>query len=59
MEAGVLRRLGLVAAVGTVVITAGRPACHSGTITIGTLVALAAYGGVYGPLTSLTNGSTG
>ena len=49
--------LGLVAAVGTAVIYGlGAQIVISGTITIGTLVALAAYvGRVYGPLTSLTN----
>ena len=49
--------LGLVAAVGTAVIYGlGAQLVISGTITIGTLVALAAYvGRVYGPLTSLTN----
>ena len=49
--------LGLVAAVGTAVIYGlGAQMVISGTITIGTLVALAAYvGRVYGPLTSLTN----
>jgi ATP-binding cassette subfamily B protein len=49
--------LGLVAAVGTAVVYGlGAQMVISGTITIGTLVALAAYvGRVYGPLTSLTN----
>jgi len=49
--------LGLVAAIGTAVIYGlGAQLVISGTITIGTLVALAAYvGRVYGPLTSLTN----
>ena len=49
--------LGLVAAIGTAVIYGlGAQMVISGTITIGTLVALAAYvGRVYGPLTSLTN----
>ena len=49
--------LGLVAAIGTAVVYGlGAQLVISGTITIGTLVALAAYvGRVYGPLTSLTN----
>jgi ATP-binding cassette subfamily B protein len=49
--------LGLVAAVGTAVVYGlGAQLVISGTITIGTLVALAAYvGRVYAPLTSLTN----
>jgi ATP-binding cassette subfamily B protein len=49
--------LGLVAAIGTAVIYGlGAQLVISGSITIGTLVALAAYvGRIYGPLTSLTN----